>query len=83
VHAVGYGTEWQQREKVPDPNEQRVPWRMLDAEKIARQDEKPVVLHDHAARRGRGIEGEQDGENGHWMPPIGRHEAAGPAAKRH
>ena len=43
---------------------------MFDAEEVARQDEKPVVLERHGARRSGGIEREERQGDGPGLQPV-------------
>ena len=70
MHAVGDRAERQVRKEMADQREQRIARRVLDAEEVARQDEKPVVLERHGARRSGGIEREERQGDGPGLQPV-------------
>src|SRR2546427_12670212 len=56
MHAVGDGAKRQVRKEMTDQREKRIARRVFDAEEVARQDEKPIVLQRDSARSRSSIE---------------------------
>src|SRR5216117_2622197 len=83
MDTVSDGSEWQMGEQVADQGEKRIARRMLDAQKIARQNEQPVVFQGYRARRSERIEREQRGGDDSSLQPVGAHRSQGLGRGQH
>src|SRR5260221_10207560 len=70
MHAISDRAERQVRKEMTDQREKRIARRVLDAEEIARQDEKTIVLQRHSARRRSCIERKERHGHGCGLQPV-------------
>src|SRR5439155_2182460 len=70
MHAVGDGAKRQIGKEMTDPDEQRIARRVFDAEEVARQDEKSVVLQRHSARSSSCIDRKEGYGDARGLQPV-------------